>query len=130
MAVALVAAVLILNPVLAETTPVRLVSVGTGDIPVEWSVDGMPVAVGADGVPVTVEVAAGPHTLTARAEFAGAWEVMARPQPTSAGMAYVPAWTAATTGTPQPPEPVPAPAFGAVAILMVGVAGMARRRCL
>jgi class 3 adenylate cyclase len=97
------AAALLLQPVLAEDGPLRLVAVGTGDHPVEWTLDGRPVARTGDGEAARVEASAGPHELWASSAARGHWRVLARPDPAVLGGAEpVAAWTAVHEAEPPP----------------------------
>ena len=94
MAVAALLAVLVLQPVLAEPGPLRLVAVGTGTETVEWLVDGTVVATTLDGVPAAVNATAGMHTVVARTAYQASWSALVRSEPSGPGIQYVPAWTA------------------------------------
>ena len=92
----LLAAALLLHPVLAEDGHLRLVAVGTGDDAVEWRLDGHPVATTGDGEAVSVPAVAGPHELWATSPAEGEWRALARPDgAVPGGAGAVPAWTAA-----------------------------------
>ena len=86
--------VLLLVPHLVDAGPLRLVSDGTGDVPVEWVLDGQPVGSTVDGAPLVIDVEAGTHELAAVARHGGPWQVLARPEQAGPGVAYVDAWTA------------------------------------
>jgi hypothetical protein len=91
----LVAAAVLLQPVLADDGPLRVVAVGTGDDPVDWTLDGRLVATTADGEAASVPASSGPHELWATSRSDAAWRALARPDPSSpGGAAAVPAWTA------------------------------------
>lgn len=92
----LLAAALLLQPVLAEDGALRLVAVGTGPEPVEWTLDGEVVARTADGEAARVNATAGPHELWASSGARGAWRALARPDdpPPGGGVHPVAAWTA------------------------------------
>jgi hypothetical protein len=92
----LLAAALLLQPVLAEDGALRLVAVGTGPEPVEWTLDGAAVARTADGEAARIEVTAGPHELWASSAARGEWRALARPDaaPSGGGAQPVVAWTA------------------------------------
>jgi hypothetical protein len=100
----LLAAALLLQPVLAEDGPLRLVAVGTGPEPVEWTLDGEVVARTADGEAARIDVAAGPHDLWAASAARGRWRVLARPDPAPAGggAEAVAAWAAVHEPEPEP----------------------------
>ncbi len=99
-------ALLALSPVLLEDSDVRLVSSGTDGAPVSWHLNGEWVATTGDNETETIQVPAGAHELTASSPHKGIWTILARPEPQSEGVTYVPGWTA--TATPQMPasEPV------------------------
>lgn len=89
------AAALLLQPVLAADGDLRLVAVGTGDVAVEWTLDGRLVATTRDGEAASVPAGAGPHELWATSRADGTWRALARPDGAAAGGAgAVPAWTA------------------------------------
>lgn len=91
----LIAAALLLQPVLAEDGDLRLVAVGTGGDEVTWTLDGRTVATTRDGEAAAIPASAGPHDLWATSEAQGPWRVLARPDGAVAGGAGpVPAWTA------------------------------------
>lgn len=93
--IALLMAALLLHPALAEDGHLRLVAVGTGDEPVEWSLDGEVVAQTSDGEAARVPAPAGPHDLWASSASGSRWRALARPDGRPAGGAeVVPAWTA------------------------------------
>jgi hypothetical protein len=88
-------AALLLQPWLAEDGHLRLVAVGVGDEPVEWTLDGEVVATTADGEAARVAASAGPHELWATSAAGESWRALARPDDRpSAGAQAVPAWTA------------------------------------
>ena len=102
-AAAVVASVLLLQPVLADDMPVRVVAVDT-DASTEWVLDGETVAVTAPGEPAVLKVSAGKHQLWAHSVSSQHWQAMARAQPPDPdGLAYVPAWTARSVDA-QPPD--------------------------
>lgn len=99
----LLASVLTLAPAVDEPMPLRLVSAGTGAADVVWYLDGTEVARTRDGQAGAVDLAAGRHDLHAVTEHAGAWEVLARPDPAAPGAAvYVTGWSAQHTPAPAP----------------------------
>jgi hypothetical protein len=103
MSVALVA--LLLAPYLVEAGPMRLVSDGTGDLPVTWLLDGIEIANTTDGNPVVIDMAAGSQSLWAVTAFQEEWQVLARPEPQGPGVTYVTAWTARHEPEPIQEEP-------------------------
>lgn len=104
---ALVAAALLLQPVLAEDAPLRMAA-GETDADVEWVLDGQTVAVTRPGEAATVNVSAGPHELWVRSDSSRHWQAMARVEPPNAtGLAYVPAWTARSQDAAPADEPRP-----------------------
>lgn len=88
---------LLLHPVMSDDGHLRLVAVGTGDEPIEWSLDGAVVATTRDGEAVRVPASAGPHELWASSASEERWRALARPDDgpaAGAGAEVVPAWTA------------------------------------
>jgi hypothetical protein len=91
----ILAAALLLQPVLSEAGPLRVVAVGTGDDPVQWSLDGVDVATTTDGQAARIDASAGRHELWARSASDGHWRALARPEASPPGGAQVvTAWTA------------------------------------
>lgn len=91
----MLAASLLLQPVLAEDADLRLVATGVGDASVEWHLDGARIAVTRDGEAATVQLDAGAHELWAVTRHDGSWNALARPDPTGVdGFEPVVAWTA------------------------------------
>lgn len=86
--------VLLLAPHLVDGGMVRLVSEGTGDVPVEWVLDGAVLGTTVDGEPLVIALPAGGHDFAAVARYGGEWQVLARPEPAGSGVTYVDAWTA------------------------------------
>lgn len=126
----LVAAMLVLQPILDEATPLRLATTGTGDLRVEWWLDGALVAETWDGQAATIQVGSGMHALTAQTTHLGPWAALARPEPAGPGIAYVPAWSGRSEGvTPGAGEASRAflQPLG-VAVLAVALAGLAANR--
>lgn len=101
----LLAAALLLQPALAEDGALRLVAVGTGPEPVEWTLDGEVVARTADGEAARVNASAGAHELWAASGARGTWRALARPDfsPDGGGAQPVAAWTAVHEAEPAPP---------------------------
>lgn len=137
MSVAAVVAVLVLHPVVDEAADLRVVA--TGDVgAIQWLLDGDVVATTVAGAAARIPVAAGPHELTARTDAHGAWNAMARPDPSGPGARYVEAWYAEHPGPvvaarlPAGSGPTIAPAMWAAAALAATgvalVAGPAMRR--
>jgi hypothetical protein len=120
------AAALLLHPVLAEDGDLRIVAVGTGAEEVTWTMDGNVVATTRDGEAVSVPAGAGPHELWATSPADGAWRALARPDgAVPGGAGAVPAWTAVYV--PQEDKELPTwtwPAAGAAA----AVASLVRPR--
>jgi hypothetical protein len=100
----LLAAALLLQPALAEDGALRLVAVGTGPEPVEWTLDGAVVARTADGEAARVNATAGAHELWAASNARGTWRALARPDfaPEGGGAQPVAAWTAVHEAEPGP----------------------------
>ena len=127
------AAVLLLQPVLAEEGEVRLVAAGVGRDEVVWHVDGVEIARTGDREAATAFLAAGEHEVAAHGPAGARWQALARLDGPAAGAAYVPAWTAVH-------EPVDAPRGSgaidlsawpvALAVAAVGLAAWPRRRGL
>jgi hypothetical protein len=117
-------AALLLHPALADDGHLRLVAVGTGDEPVEWSLDGEVVARTRDGEAARVPASAGPHELWVSSASEARWRALARPDDRSAegGAEVVPAWTAEHEPAPEPAGPawlLPAgAAVGSAAVLV------------
>ncbi len=119
-----IAASLLLQPVLAEPTDVRLVATGTGEQPVEWHVDGRRLAVTNDSEPATVRLPAGAHDLWAVTSHDGSWQVLARPDHVPGpGIHEVPAWTAHHQG-----HHASGPVLWPWLAVAAGVVAVARRR--
>jgi hypothetical protein len=137
----LLAAVLVLQPVLAEDGDLRLVAAGVGDDPVVWTLDGVEVARTADREAAVVNVSAGVHELRASSAATGAWHALARPDGLADGAAFVPGWSARHEPEPSPGgadgsrwdrlPPLPL-ALGATALLLLAwpsrLAGLRRWR--
>lgn len=115
------AVVLLLQPVLAEPSEVRLIAAGTGDDVVQWTVDGEHVATTKDREAAVVILGAGTHRIEAQSEAPGVWTAVARPvaPPGSAGLTFMPAWSATSHGRP---EPRPTPTADWLPILGLGLA--------
>lgn len=119
MTLAVLLSALLLQPVLAEPSTLRVASAGAG---AQWRLDGEPVAVTADGEAASFAVSAGRHDLWAVSAEEGSWSAFARLEPeTDEGAAFVPAWTA---------EHVPAgrgrlPDWTGAAVLAVVAVGLA-----
>lgn len=90
----LLAAVLVLQPVLAEDGQLRLVAADVGDESVTWALDGVEVARTTDREAAVVNVSAGVHELRVTSAARGAWHALARPDGTADGAAFVPGWSA------------------------------------
>lgn len=96
--------VLLLQPVLDEAGPMRLVAADVGDAEVVWSLDGVEVARTHDREAAVVDVAAGSHELRAASTASGGWTALARPDGVGDGATFVQGWVAvheatdATTG--------------------------------
>lgn len=136
----LLAAVLVLNPVLAEDADLRLAASGTDGHMVTWTLDGVPVAVTGDREAAIVNATAGAHELRATSLAQGRWHAVARLDGAGVGAAYVPAWSA--THEPEnvapvqrapardlvPPLPVLAAIAAAALLLWPGRRGLEARR--
>lgn len=95
MIVGLLAASILLQPVLAEETPLRIVATGIGADEAVWSLDGVEVARTRDAEATVVQATPGRHDLWVESEARGAWRVLARPEATVPGEArYVEGWSA------------------------------------
>lgn len=91
----LLAAAVLLQPVLASDGQLRLVAVGVGGAEVDWTLDGRLVATTGDGEAASVPASAGEHELWATSRSQAAWRALARPDgAASGGAGAVPAWTA------------------------------------
>ena len=90
----LLAAVLVLNPVLAEDGDLRLVATGVEGHKVTWTLDGEAVAVTGDREAAVVAATAGAHEVRATSLAQGRWHAVARIDGVAEGAAYVPAWSA------------------------------------
>lgn len=90
----LLAAILVLQPVLAEDGQLRLVAADVGDDVVVWTLDGVEVARTSDREAAVVNVSAGVHELRATSPARGAWHALARPDGSAQGAAFVPGWSA------------------------------------
>jgi hypothetical protein len=136
----LLAAVLVLQPVLAEDGPLRIVASGVGDDEVVWSLDGVEVARTHDREAAVVAVGAGAHELRATSAAQGAWHALARPDGAGDGAAFVQGWSAthepveqeshdATWWGRMPPLPL---ALGSLALVLLAwprrLAGLQRWR--
>ena len=100
-----VAALLLVQPVLHEEGTLRLVAVGP-TVPVTWIVDGHEVGTVAAREALSVPASAGAHAVVARTDHTGAWQMVVRLDTPGPGIAYAPAWTAASAGD-QAPRVVP-----------------------
>lgn len=117
----LLAAAVLLQPVLAEDGPLRLVAVGTGDDVVDWTLDGRLVATTGDGEAASVAASAGPHELWATSRSDAAWRALARPDGASPGGATaVPAWTAVNVPS-EPATALPAWTYPAASAAVAGL---------
>jgi Penicillin-Binding Protein C-terminus Family len=97
----LLAAALLLQPVLADDGELRFVAVGVGAEPVTWVMDGVEVATTRDREAVSVGAAAGRHEVWAVSDARGPWRALVRPaDPPPDGAVIVPAWTAVHEPTP------------------------------
>lgn len=136
----LLAAVLVLQPVLLEDGPLRVVASGVGDDEVVWTLDGVEVARTLDREAAVVHVAAGAHELRATSTAQGAWHALARPDGAAEGAAFVPGWSATHDPVDREPDdarwwgrmpPLPL-ALGALALMLLvwpeGLAGLQRWR--
>jgi hypothetical protein len=103
---AVLAAVLLLHPVLASDGHLRLVAVGTGHDDVAWTLDGREVARTADGQAASIAAPAGEHALWATSAARSEWRALARPDGGGPGGAeQVPAWTAVHSAEAQHAAP-------------------------
>lgn len=131
-------AVLLLQPVLAEDGPVRVVASGVGGDEVVWTLDGAEVGRTADREALVLDVEAGAHDLRAASAARGTWHALARPDGTADGAAFVPGWSATHEATPRPSSgdgpgipPLPLTLGLAAAVLLAWprrLAGLPRRR--
>ena len=112
------AALLLVQPVLEQPGTLRLVATGPPG-PVEWLVDGREAGSTPARQPLAVPAAAGPHVVVARTARTGPWQVVVRLDAPGPGIAYAPAWTASSTG--DGPRVIPGPA----APLLAGVVALA-----
>ena len=93
--------VLVLQPVLAEDGPLRLVAGDIGDESVTWMLDGVEVARTGDREAAVVNVSAGVHELRVSSPARGAWHALARPDGSAEGAAFVPGWSASHEPEPR-----------------------------
>jgi DNA-binding transcriptional LysR family regulator len=119
------AALLLLQPVVEEAGTLRLVASGPTQ-PVTWLVDGAQAGTTLQRVPLEVQVGLGAHVVVAQTTHKGAWQVVARMEVAGPGIAYAPAWTAASSG--DGPKVIPGPAAGVLAIAVVAAAWMQSKR--
>ena len=135
------AAMLVLQPVLAEEGELRLVATGFGDGAVTWTLDGATVATTSFGEAAVVPAAAGPHVVFAHHRGDG-WQALVRPEPQAPGQAvWAPAWTAASVppvrAAPGPQDRAPlgltleahlAPMVGTGALLALAAGALPRTK--
>lgn len=129
-------AVLLLQPVLADDGPLRLVAADVGDEEVTWTLDGVEVARTGDREAVVVNVSAGVHELRASGPERGPWHALARPDGTADGAAFVAGWSASHDPVPRTGDGSPwwswlPPlhlALGAAALVLLAWPARARAR--
>jgi hypothetical protein len=86
----------------------RVVAEGAPEV--SWSVDGQGLGTTPGHEALRVAVAPGPHSVVAAAVSPGPWRIVAHAEGGGPGLAYVPAWSAASPGDAvRPIGAMPAP---------------------
>ena len=114
----LLAAVLVLHPVVAEAGPLRLAAGAEPPIDVEWLVDGQSVGTTHGHEALEVTVTPGLHEVRAASQADHPWTALARVDAPTSGLAYVTAWSASAPG--EAPRPIPSSWLAPVAVALAG----------
>lgn len=118
----LLAALVVLHPVLAEDQPVRLAASASAE-QVTWTIDGEPLGTYPASQAVRVELKAGEHWVKAESPSRAEWTALVRPDPDHGpGASLVQAWSATAPATPRSG---PSSGIVPIALAALGVAILA-----